>query len=100
MSGLKARLLAVENVFDKEHELTVVRVYGGVSFYGDDGTGVVAHIGNFTLSPADDESFAAFKARAEKAAIEAGERRIVIMGLHRDLEPKSANSCPSVAPGV
>jgi hypothetical protein len=75
--SLKARIANIEHIFDRERELTVVRVYGGVAFGGT----IEAAFGGNTLQIADGEDLEDFIARAEVAAVEARQSFVAIMGL-------------------
>jgi hypothetical protein len=78
--SIKARIANIENVFNRERDLTVCRVYGGVSFGGT----IEAAFGGTTLQIADGEDLEDFIARAEVAAIEAKQSFVAITGLSRD----------------
>jgi hypothetical protein len=74
--SLKARLTAVENIFNRDRDFTLIRVYGGPV-----GESIEAVAGSLTLRPHDNETIDAFIDRAESAAIEAGQSCLAITGL-------------------
>ena len=75
--GLRARIEAAESALNRERNLIIARVYGGVSFGG----GIEAAYGGTTLQIHEGESIDDFVSRAECAAIEARESFVAIMGL-------------------
>jgi len=74
---LHARISEIEKTINRESDLTVVRVYGGISFGGT----IEATFGGKTLQIIEGETLNDFIARAERAAIEARQTYIAITGL-------------------
>jgi hypothetical protein len=75
--SIKARIANIEDVLNRDSDLTVVRVYGGVSFGGT----IEATFGGKTLQIIEVEALNDFIARAERAAIEARQSFVAITGL-------------------
>jgi hypothetical protein len=75
--SIKARIANIEDVLNREVDLTVAKVYGGVAFGGT----IEATFGGRTLQIGDGEDLEDFIARAERAAIEARQSFVAITGL-------------------